>query len=64
MGIHSITFSLIPLGGLVLGPLAEIVSAPVAVLSGATVVLLSIVGFSICFRRLWRLNGQERGLRI
>jgi len=64
MGIHSITFSLIPLGGLVLGPLAEIVSAPVAVLSGATVVLLSIVGFSICFRRLWSLNGRERGLRI
>ena len=64
MGIHSITFSLIALGGLVLGPLAEIASAPVAVLSGATVVLLSIAGFSIAFRRLWRLNGEEQGLRI
>jgi len=64
MGIHSITFSLIALGGLVLGPLAELLSAPVAVLSGATVVLLSIAGFSIAFRRLWRLNGEEQGLRI
>ncbi|MDP6397898.1 MAG: MFS transporter [Arenicellales bacterium] len=64
MGIHSITFSLIALGGLVLGPLAEIVSAPVAVLSGASMVLLSIAGFSIAFRRLWHLNGQDQGLRI
>ena len=38
MGIHSITFSLIALGGLVLGPLAELVSAPVAVLVGVGVV--------------------------
>lgn len=64
MGIHSITFSLIALGGLVLGPLAELVSAPVAVLVGVGVVLMSIVGFSIAFPRLWRLNGQDQKLYL
>jgi len=64
MGIHSITFSLIALGGLVLGPLAELVSAPVAVLVGVGVVLMSIAGFSIAFRRLWRLNGQDQKLHL
>ncbi|MBT5819182.1 MAG: MFS transporter [Proteobacteria bacterium] len=64
MGIHSITFSLIALGGLVLGPLAELVSAPGAVLVGAGAVLTSIVGFSIAFPRLWRLNGQDQKLYL
>ena len=64
MGIHSITFSLIALGGLVLGPLAELVSAPVAILIGVSVVLASIVGFSIKFGRLWRLNGQDQQLHL
>ena len=64
MGIHSITFSLIALGGLVLGPLAELVSAPVAVLVGVGVVLMSIVGFSIAFPRLWHLNGQDQKLYL
>lgn len=59
MGIHSITFSLIALGGLVLGPLAELFSAPVAVLFGASVMGLSIAVFSLRFPTLWRLNGQE-----
>ncbi|HCK76557.1 MAG TPA: MFS transporter, partial [Gammaproteobacteria bacterium] len=64
MGIHSITFSLIALGGLVLGPLAELVSAPVAVLVGVGVVLMSTVGFSLAFRRLWCLNGQDQKLHL
>ena len=64
MGIHSITFSLIALGGLVLGPLAELFSAPSALLIGVGVVLASIVGFSIKFDRLWRLNGQDRQLHL
>ena len=64
MGIHSITFSLIALGGLVLGPLAELFSAPSALLIGVGVVLASIVGFSIKFDRLWRLNGQDQQLRL
>ena len=64
MGIHSITFSLIALGGLVLGPLAELFSAPSALLIGVGVVLASIVGFSIKFDRLWRLNGQDQQLHL
>jgi len=64
MGIHSITFSLIALGGLVLGPLAEFLSAPSALLIGVGVVLASIVGFSIKFDRLWRLNGQDQQLHL
>ncbi|MGB1714198.1 MAG: MFS transporter [Arenicellales bacterium] len=64
MGIHSITFSLIALGGLVLGPLAELFSAPSALLIGVVVVLASIVGFSIKFDRLWRLNGQDQQLHL
>ena len=64
MGIHSITFSLIALGGLVLGPLAELFSAPNALLIGVGVVLASIVGFSIKFDRLWRLNGQDQQLHL
>ena len=64
MGIHSITFSLIALGGLVLGPLAELFSAPNALLIGVGVVLASIVGFSIKFDRLWRLTGQDQQLHL
>ena len=64
MGIHSITFSLIALGGLVLGPLAELFSAPSALLIGVGVVLASIVGFSIKFDRLWHLNGQDQQLHL
>ena len=64
MGIHSITFSLIALGGLVLGPLAELFSARSALLIGVGVVLASIVGFSIKFDRLWRLNGQDQQLHL
>ena len=59
MGIHSITFSLIALGGLVLGPIAEFFSAPVAVLFGAIVLCLSIVSFSLRYPKLWRLSGQD-----
>ena len=61
MGIHSITFSLIALGGLVLGPLAELFSAPVAVVCGALVVCISLAGFSLAFPRLWGLDGRRTG---
>ena len=42
MGIHSITFSMISLGGLAAGALAAQFSAPVAVVIGAFVVLSSV----------------------
>jgi MFS family permease len=43
MGIHSITFSMISLGGLAAGTLAAQFSAPVAVVIGALVVLSSVI---------------------
>ena len=59
MGIHSITFSLIALGGLVLGPLAELYSPPIAVTCGAFVVGVSVAIVSIAFPHIWRLDGGK-----
>ena len=55
MGIHTIGYSLIPLGGLFVGALTEELGAAAAVLAGCTVYLLVIAA-------LW-LGGREvRGL--
>ncbi len=43
MGIHSITFSMISLGGLAAGVLAANFSAPVAVVIGALIVIFSVI---------------------
>tara|TARA_B100000579_G_C22621087_1_gene751958 strand:+ start:127 stop:828 length:702 start_codon:yes stop_codon:yes gene_type:complete len=43
MGIHSITFSMISLGGLAAGVLAAQLSAPIAVIMGALVVMSSVI---------------------
>jgi len=59
MGIHSITFSLIALGGLVLGPLAEFYSPPIAVICGALVVGVSVAAVSAGFPHIWRLDGRK-----
>jgi MFS family permease len=59
MGIHSITFSLIALGGLVMGPLAESFSAPIAVTSGALVVFTSVVTVFLGYPSIRRLDGRE-----
>ena len=59
MGIHSITFSLIALGGLVLGPLAELYSPPIAVICGALVVGVSVAAVSIGFPHIWQLDGGK-----
>jgi hypothetical protein len=59
MGIHSITFSLIALGGLVMGPLAESFSAPIAVTSGALVVFASVVTVFLGYPSIRRLDGRE-----
>jgi hypothetical protein len=64
MGIHSITFSLIALGGLVLGPIAELLSAPTAVLFGAITLIISLIVFSARFPNLWRLNAQNSNYKI
>ena len=59
MGIHSITFSLIALGGLVLGPLAELYSPPIAVTCGALVVGVSVAIVSASFPHIWHLDGGK-----
>jgi len=59
MGIHSITFSMIALGGLTTGVLATIFSAPVAVVIGAVVVLLSVIWVMIRQEEIINLDGSE-----
>ena len=54
MGIHSITWSMIALGGLIAGALASKFSAPVAVVIGAVIVLSSVIWVTI--RKLGLLN--------
>jgi len=59
MGIHSITFSMIALGGLTTGALATIFSAPVAVVIGAVVVLLSVIWVMIRQEEIINHDGSE-----
>jgi uncharacterized membrane protein AbrB (regulator of aidB expression) len=59
MGIHSITFSMIALGGLAIGALATKFSAPVAVFIGAVVVLSSVIWVTIRQREIINLDGSE-----
>ena len=62
MGIHSITFSMISLGGLAAGALAAQFSAPVAVFIGAFVVLFSVtcVAFKVSEIAKLELNLQSK----
>ena len=43
MGIHTITYNLMPLGGLLLGAIATLSTAPIAVFAGASVALLFVL---------------------
>ena len=56
MGIHSITFSMISLGGLAAGVLAAQFSAPVAVVIGAFVVLSSVTWVVFKVREISKLD--------
>ena len=56
MGIHSITWSMIALGGLIAGALASKFSAPVAVVIGAVIVLSSVIWVTIRKLELLNLN--------
>ena len=56
MGIHSITFSMISLGGLAAGALAAQFSAPVAVVIGAFVVLSSVTWVVFRVREISKLD--------
>jgi len=59
MGIHSITFSMIALGGLASGALATKFSAPVAVVIGAVVVLASVIWVTIRQGEIISLDGSQ-----
>ena len=59
MGIHSITWSMIALGGLIAGALASKFSAPVAVVIGAVIVLSSVILVTIRKLELLNLNVHQ-----
>jgi len=58
MGIHGITFSLIPLGGLFGGAVAEMASPPAAVATGASVVLAAVLWVAVREREVRSLDGR------
>ena len=57
MGIHTISFNLIPLGGLFLGVTAEFAGAAGAVFIGSGIFLFSIAGVAIVSRSVRDLDG-------
>ena len=59
MGIHSITWSMIALGGLIAGAMASKFSAPVAVVIGAVIVLSSVIWVTIRKLELLNLNVHQ-----
>lgn len=58
MGIHGITFSLIPLGALFSGSLASALSAPVAVAVGASIVMLTVLSVGVTQSDIRSLKGE------
>lgn len=59
MGIHSITFSLIALGGLMTGGLASIFSAPIAITIGSSLALMLVFWAMFRHREIWNLDGRR-----
>ena len=59
MGIHTIGYSLMPLGGLFVGALAEYTGAPIAVAVGSTIYLLAILAIALAVREVRDLDGQR-----
>ncbi len=59
MGIHTIGYSLMPLGGLFVGALAEHTGAPIAVAVGSTIYLLAILAIALAVREVRDLDGQR-----
>ena len=58
MGIHGITFSLIPLGALFGGAVASALTPPIAVAIGASIVMLAVVSVAATQREIRSLEGQ------
>ena len=59
MGIHGITFSLIPLGGLLGGAVAEVYDERVAVGLGATILMVIVLGVFAFSGNVRRLDGRR-----
>ena len=57
MGIHGITFSLIPLGALFGGSVAYLFGAPIAVAAGASIVMLAVLSVATTQGEVRRLKG-------
>ncbi len=58
MGIHGITFSLIPLGALFGGSIASAFTPPIAVAVGASIVMLAVLSVATTQREIRNLKGE------
>lgn len=59
MGLHGITYSLMPLGGLVAGSLASVTSTPLAVSIGISIYLCIIVYIGMTQKFIARIDGSR-----
>jgi len=59
MGIHSMGFSLMPLGALLLGALADLFTATIAVVLSASIYLLAAGSVSVRHELIRRLDGTR-----
>jgi MFS family permease len=59
MGLHGITYSLMPLGGLFAGVIASVSSAPVAITVSATVYLLFITFILVTQHTIRNIDGER-----
>jgi MFS family permease len=62
MGLHGITYSLMPLGGLLTGFVSTLVSAPAAITLSATVYLLIVLSIGISQVQIRRIDGSSISL--
>jgi MFS family permease len=58
MGIHGITFSLIPLGALFGGSVASAFTPPIAVAVGASIVMLAVLSVATTQSEIRNLKGE------
>ena len=61
MGFYSITWSIIPLGGLQASQVAHYASAPIAVIIGGALVVAFAFGIALTSRRVRTLGGSDEG---
>ncbi len=58
MGLHGITYSLMPLGGLLTGFVSTVISAPAAIALSATVYLVIVISIGISQVQIRRMDGS------